>query len=202
MSWILIGYLFCYISLCLSLSGIAASSSEEGRLEIFSASGDEQLTGTEVSDNRLFIRSTKGVYVVEDGGSVTSRFTIVNSSVFQPYKNLSNHVLWCNTEMCSLRSTNDLRTSAWTVSADIEANLQHSTLVNVDDTTLALQTGQTVHVQEGSSTYLDVLRYDFSFSSTDYTNKPSTPPRIQLSRSQRIQPRLCPSKFIAQWHII
>ena len=197
MSWRLIGYLSCYILLCLSLSGIAASSSEEGRLEIFSVSGEEQLTGTEVSDNRLFIRSTNGVYVVEDGGSVTSRFTIGNSRVFQPYKNLSNHVLWCNTEMCSLRSTNNLGISAWTVSADIEANLQHSTLVNVDDTTLALQTGQTVPFQEGSSTnVLDVLRYDFSFSSTDYTNKPSTPPQIQLSGSLRFRSRLCTSKFI------
>ena len=193
-NWRLFGYISCYISLCLSLSGIAASSSEESRLEIFSVTGDEQFTGTEVSDNRLFIRSTNGVYVVEDGGSVTSRFTIANSRVFQPYKNLSNHVLWCNTEMCSLRSTNDLGTSAWTVSADIEANLQHSTLVDVDDTTLALQTGQTV--QEGSADVLDVLRYDFIFSSTDYTNMPTAITRIQQKGMLRAATRLCRSKFI------
>ena len=134
----------------------------------------EDLLGVQVSSSgELLVRSSERVYVINTTGEGTVVSSLNGSSaVFQQSDILSSSAaLRCAGNQCELHPLTDLRQEIWNSTAlpQMVTGLSHSIITQFSSTTLSLNTAEVV-----DGRYLDARRYDFEFTSTNFSSTPTS----------------------------
>ena len=160
----------CFLPLVVLLLCPRLSTSQEV-VRSFSRTS-EDLLGVQVSSSgELLVRSSERVYVINTTGEGTVVSTLNGSSaVFQQSDILSSSAaLRCEGNQCGLHPLTDLGQALWSsvVLPQMVTVLSHSIITQFSSTTLSLNTAEVV-----GGRYLDARRYDFEFTSTNFSSTP------------------------------
>ena len=169
-----------------------------GRSEIYSLNEEAETIRTlkVASSGQLLVRSSRAVYLLNQTGHRKGSRQVRAISFLQSDDLSSDSALLCTNTSCELVRLSDLNTEIWSKNVAIGNPLSGRDILSIitkkSDTEISLNTAR---VSPGTDSFiLDIIRYDFEFTSDNYSAQPSRYVHFHFDNDQ-----LCSGVCVCVW---